>query len=107
MLCSRRTLRWREVQAAISINHVDQVVDPTRRLSMHIRDICGSLVEVLRGDRIEFVHVTAALFVTPVISQGGRLTHKQLYHGFGLYIAVLSRAFYDTALPALLGVRVF
>lgn len=65
MLCSRRTLRWREVQAAISINHVDRVVDSTRRLSMHIRDICGSLVEVLPGDRIEFVHVTAALFVNP------------------------------------------
>ena len=107
MLCSRRTLRWREVQAAISINYVDQVVDSARRLSMHLRDICGSLVEVLRGDRIEFVYVTAALFVTLAILQGGRLTHKQLYHGFGLYTAVLSRAFYDTALPALLDVECF
>lgn len=63
MLCSRRPLRWREVQAAISIDSVDQVVDSTRRLPMHIKDICGSLVEVLPGDRIEFVHVTASFYI--------------------------------------------
>ncbi|KAN0113190.1 NACHT domain containing protein [Hyaloscypha variabilis] len=63
MLCSRRPFRWREVQAAISINTVDRVVDSTRRLPMHIRDICGSLIEVLPGDRIEFVHVTASFYI--------------------------------------------
>lgn len=68
MLCSKRTLRWREVQAAICIDHVSQSIDLERRLSTHIREICGSLVEVLQGDRIEFVHITAALFVLPTRS---------------------------------------
>ncbi|OCL11999.1 hypothetical protein AOQ84DRAFT_421718 [Glonium stellatum] len=63
MLCSRRPLRWREVQAAVSINPVDQDIDSARRLSKHISDICGSLVKVLPGDRIEFVHATASFYI--------------------------------------------
>lgn len=61
MICCKRTLRWHEIQAAISIDLVDQAVYHSKRLSKHIRDICGSLVEMLPGDRIEFVHITAAL----------------------------------------------
>jgi len=61
MVCARRPLRWRELQAAISIDPIDQVVDPIRRSAIHVRDICGSLVEVLPGDRVEFVHATARL----------------------------------------------
>jgi hypothetical protein len=34
---------------------------PVRRLAIHVRDICGSLVEVLSGDRVEFIHATARL----------------------------------------------
>ena len=61
MICCKRALRWREIQAAISIDLVDQVVDLSKRSSKHIREICGSLVEILPGDRIEFVHITASL----------------------------------------------
>ena len=61
MICCKRVLRWREIQAAVSIDPVDQAVDVSKRLSKHIRDICGSLVEMLPGDRIEFVHITAPL----------------------------------------------
>jgi hypothetical protein len=61
MVCSKRPLRWRELQGAISIDPLDQVVDPVRRLAIHVRDICGSLVEVLSGDRVEFIHATARL----------------------------------------------
>jgi hypothetical protein len=61
MVCSRRPLRWRELQAAISIDPIRQIVDSVRRLAIHVRDICGSLVEILPGDRVEFVHATARL----------------------------------------------
>ncbi|OQU97597.1 NACHT domain-containing protein [Cladophialophora immunda] len=63
MICCKRTLRWREIQSAISIDLIDEKVDHSRRLSKHIRDICGSLVEILPGDRIEFVHITAAFYI--------------------------------------------
>lgn len=34
-----------------------------RKLRFHISDVCGSLVQILRGDRIELVHNTAKLLV--------------------------------------------
>jgi hypothetical protein len=61
MICCKRALRWREIQAAISIDLDDQEVDLSKRPSKHIREVCGSLVEMLPGDRIEFVHITAPL----------------------------------------------
>jgi len=61
--CSKRPLKWREIQAAVSINVVDQILDSDQRLPFHIKEICGSLVEILPEDRIEFVHVTATLSV--------------------------------------------
>ncbi|KAK8867413.1 C2H2 domain-containing protein [Apiospora arundinis] len=64
MLCSRRPLRWRELQAAMSIDMAEQVFDKTRMLVTRLEDICGSLVEVLPGDRFEFVHVTASWYIT-------------------------------------------
>lgn len=59
MVCSRRPLRWRELQAAISIDPDDQTIDPSRRLVTNVENLCGSLVEVLPGDRVDFIHVTA------------------------------------------------
>ncbi|KAL6413086.1 uncharacterized protein AUP68_02584 [Ilyonectria robusta] len=61
MICCKRPLRWRELQSAISIDPINQVVDAAQRLSIHVRDICGSLIEVLPGDQIEFVHITACM----------------------------------------------
>ena len=61
MVCSRRPLRWRELQAAISIDPLDQIIDLNKRSATHVRDICGSLIEVLPGDRVDFVHATARL----------------------------------------------
>ncbi|KAK0115663.1 hypothetical protein ONS95_000068 [Cadophora gregata] len=43
---------------------VDQTVDfENRRLCAHVRDICGSLVEVLPGDRVQLVHGTAKSYL--------------------------------------------
>ncbi|KAI6380634.1 hypothetical protein MCOR25_001570 [Pyricularia grisea] len=61
LLCARRALKWHEIQAAVSINIATHSLDHDRRLSSHVHEICGSLVVVLPGDRIEFVHSTAAM----------------------------------------------
>jgi hypothetical protein len=60
MICARRPLKWHEIQGAVSIDPVGQTVNfDDRKLRVHIRDLCGSLVQVLPGDRVELVHSTA------------------------------------------------
>ncbi|KAH7336622.1 hypothetical protein BKA65DRAFT_37368 [Rhexocercosporidium sp. MPI-PUGE-AT-0058] len=61
---SKRALKWHEIQGAISMNTQDQTVDfKNRRLCADVRDICGSLIEVLPGDRVQLVHGTAKLYL--------------------------------------------
>ncbi|KAF7504582.1 hypothetical protein GJ744_002077 [Endocarpon pusillum] len=65
MICAVRPLKWHEIQGAISIEPESQTVNfDDRRLRIHIRDICGSLVVLRPGDRIELVHSTAKFFIT-------------------------------------------
>lgn len=60
MTCARRPLKWHEIQGALSIDTTDRTVDFVRRRSRtHIREICGSLISNLSGDRLELVHVSA------------------------------------------------
>lgn len=62
MVCVKRPLKWREIQGAFSIDTVDQTVNfGDRGLRFHIRDVCGSLIQLLRGDRVELVHSTAKM----------------------------------------------
>ena len=62
MVCARRPLKWREIQAAVSTDPASQTINfNDRQLRIHIRDICGSLIQVLPGDRVELVHITAKL----------------------------------------------
>ncbi|RBA15873.1 hypothetical protein FPRO05_12094 [Fusarium proliferatum] len=63
VLCSRRPLRSRELQAAISIDPQEQTVDSTLRLSLDMRDICGSLIEIIPGGAVELVHATASTYI--------------------------------------------
>ncbi|KAF5532222.1 C2H2 C2HC zinc finger [Fusarium mexicanum] len=63
VLCSRRPLRSRELQGAISIDPQEQTVDSTLRLSMDMRDICGSLIEIVPGGAVELVHATASTYI--------------------------------------------
>lgn len=58
--CSKRPLKWHEIQAAVSINYDSQSIDyEQRQLRTHAKDICGSLIDVLPGDRVQLVHGTA------------------------------------------------
>lgn len=60
MTCARRPLKWHEIQGALSVDTTDRTVDFVQRQSRtHIREICGSLISNLSGDRLELVHVTA------------------------------------------------
>jgi hypothetical protein len=60
MVCAKRPLKWNEMQCASSIDLVKQTIDfDERKLRIHIRDLAGSLVRVLPGDRLELVHSTA------------------------------------------------
>ena len=59
-LRARRPLKWHEIQAAISTDISDQSVDFAERKSrVHVREICGSLINLISDDRIELVHSTA------------------------------------------------
>ena len=60
MTCARRPLKWHEIQGAVSISTKDLSVDfVERKLRIHIRDICGPLINQLAGDRLELVHNSA------------------------------------------------
>jgi hypothetical protein len=60
MVCATRPLKWYEVQAAVSTDVEEQTVDfDERMLRVHIRDLCGSLVQIAAGDRVGLVHHTA------------------------------------------------
>ncbi|TGO44699.1 hypothetical protein BCON_0473g00060 [Botryotinia convoluta] len=62
--CAKRPMRWPEIQAAVSINIDDEDVNfEDRQLRAHIQDLCGSLVEVLPGDRVQLVHSTAKSYL--------------------------------------------
>jgi len=57
---SKRPLKWHEIQSASSIDIEYRVVNfEGRQTPDHIRDICGSLVEILPGNRVQLVHATA------------------------------------------------
>lgn len=62
MICAKRPLKWREIQAAISMNPESQKIEFDRRkLRSEIQEYCGSLVKVFAGDRVELVHTTAKM----------------------------------------------
>ncbi|KAH7110085.1 hypothetical protein B0J11DRAFT_448466, partial [Dendryphion nanum] len=48
---------------ALSLDLDSQKFDPNRRLHKDIKQLCGSLVEIRRGDIICFVHLTAKCFL--------------------------------------------
>ncbi|KAK8073631.1 hypothetical protein PG994_004530 [Apiospora phragmitis] len=64
MICASRPLYWREIQTAIAMNAVEQTIDAHRRLRLHIREICGSLIDVQIGGQVQFIHATATFYIT-------------------------------------------
>ncbi|OJJ43210.1 hypothetical protein ASPZODRAFT_103600 [Penicilliopsis zonata CBS 506.65] len=65
MVCACRPMKWTEIQAVLSIYMDNEQIDfDSLKLRVHIRDICGSLVQVLPGERVELVHSTAKMHIT-------------------------------------------
>ncbi|EED22939.1 zinc finger protein, putative [Talaromyces stipitatus ATCC 10500] len=67
LVCSKRPLKWTEVQSASSVDL--DVWDGFNELNMdfelrdNVHKLCGSLVQVFKGDRVELVHSTARRFI--------------------------------------------
>ncbi|KAL9075640.1 MAG: hypothetical protein Q9157_003927 [Trypethelium eluteriae] len=56
MICAKRPLKWHEIQGAISIDPEAQTIfEPENILRVDISELCGSLVQLLPGDRIDHV----------------------------------------------------
>jgi hypothetical protein len=59
LACASRSLKWREIQAAVSIDPERQKVDfDSCQLVVDAKELCGALVEQLPNGDINFVHST-------------------------------------------------
>jgi hypothetical protein len=65
MVCVRRPLRWNEIQALISIDHIGQTIKfEEKKLRSSLQELCGSLITILpEGRGLELVHNTAKMYV--------------------------------------------
>ena len=62
LVCAKRSIKWREIQGAKSIDIEGQSVDFDKlRFRVDSKDLCGSLVEIKSDDTVEFVHLTAKM----------------------------------------------
>ena len=70
IICCKRPLKWRELQATFCIELASQAVEfEDRQLRVTCKDLCGSLIDVRSvkfsepepGDTIELVHETARM----------------------------------------------
>jgi hypothetical protein len=61
LVCAKRPLKWREIQALKSINLDEQLVDERQRFVVAPKDLCESLVELRSDGTLELVHLTAKL----------------------------------------------
>jgi hypothetical protein len=64
LVSAKRSLKWTEIQGAISIDVIARTVDfDGRCLRVDSKDLCGSLVEIRPGGTVELVHMTAKQYV--------------------------------------------
>ncbi|KAJ6150201.1 hypothetical protein N7471_001400 [Penicillium samsonianum] len=64
-------LKWREIQAAVSIDLEDETVDfHGRQWMLNSKDLCGSLVETRTDGSLELVHTTAKFPRSYLINHG-------------------------------------
>ena len=60
LACAKRSLKWTEIQGAVSIDMENRTVDfEGQRFRIDSKTLCGSLVEIRRDGSVELVHVTA------------------------------------------------
>ena len=77
VVCAKRPLKWHEIQCAVSIDLKEESVDfDARRLRVNARELCGSLLEIRPGERLDLVHRTARM---RVLYQGWRRIWLMIY----------------------------
>jgi hypothetical protein len=59
LTCARRTLKWREIQSAVSLDLDEGIFSPDLRFQDDCKDLCASLVERSTDDSVTLVHSTA------------------------------------------------
>jgi len=59
LICAKRPFRWSEIQSAICLDPHNKSFNRYRALKENITTLCGSLVQILDGDRIELIHTSA------------------------------------------------
>jgi hypothetical protein len=62
LVCSKRPLKWTEIQLASSIDFGFDDISMEDSLRDDVQELCGSLVQILEGDRVELVHSTARVY---------------------------------------------
>ncbi|KAL3475095.1 hypothetical protein BJX99DRAFT_259710 [Aspergillus californicus] len=64
IVCAKRSLKWHEIQGAISIDLDTRQIDfENRKLLVNSKELCGSLVEIRPSGAIELVHTTAKSYL--------------------------------------------
>ncbi|KAH8668496.1 hypothetical protein BX600DRAFT_257795 [Xylariales sp. PMI_506] len=64
LICAGRTLRWHEIQAIICMVLEEQDVDyANKKLIVDVQELCGSLVHVQPGNKVELIHHTASRYI--------------------------------------------
>ncbi|RYP46658.1 hypothetical protein DL768_007171 [Monosporascus sp. mg162] len=64
LVCAKRTVKWREIQAAKAVDIDSQTVDmERRRFRQDCKDLCGSMVEMFDDGSVDLVHTTAKFFL--------------------------------------------
>ncbi|KAL4936205.1 hypothetical protein BDV06DRAFT_233640 [Aspergillus oleicola] len=64
LVSAKRSLKWHEIQGALSINLESQTIDfENRKLSVGSKHLLGSLVEVRSGGTLDLVHTTAKYYL--------------------------------------------
>lgn len=64
LVYAKRSLKMHEVQTLRSVDFEKRAVEfERRRLRVHVKDLCESLVDVREDGSIELVHTTAKTYV--------------------------------------------
>ena len=78
LACARRSLRWFEIQAVMSVDTDDCIFDGQRRFVEDSIDLCGSLVETSSDGSVTLVHSTTREHVDQLCSSARLLMLRQI-----------------------------
>ncbi|RDW70893.1 uncharacterized protein DSM5745_08404 [Aspergillus mulundensis] len=93
LVCGKRSLKWHEIQGAISTDIDTRTIDfENRKLSVDSKQLFGSLVEIQDGGEVELVHTTAKFYL---LDSGQVAESKEAYGMCRLCLVYLSHPCVD------------